>query len=634
MSPFLPRQPHAHHGPYGDTSKADPQTTEVRAYMTTRLSPARSATTTAAAFALALSTIAPAGAAEVVMNAGSDKDLTSDLRGASLSVTAIDTDDVTDPQELIAAAKADYQRLVAALYDKGYFEGTVSIKVDGREASSVSLLNPKTTVNQIAIDIVPGPRFTFSEATVAPLPPKAEQTEGFAVGEPAGTGLMRRAAKNGVDAWRNEGHAKARVDSQQITAQHQSDTVAARFGLTPGPRLTFGKARLSTRSYDSAVRPERIMAIAGLPEGEVFDPTEVTRAETRLRRAGAFSSAVVSEDENITPVNQLGMTVDVADAKPRRLGFGAEISNTDGLTLSSYWMHRNLLGGAERFRVDGEVAGIGGGTGGMDYSLGVSLTRPAFRHPDMDLTYSANIAHDEEPSYTSSTASASVGVDRYINEKLTASLGVGARVSRTEDDLGERDFYHLTLDSGLTWENRDNTTDPTKGIYADVSVMPFLGVNDSASGVMSTADIRGYQRLGSDKFVLAARVQLGSVVGPSLEETPSDWLFYSGGGGSVRGQGYQSLGVTTNGNTTGGRSYGAISTELRARVVGNWGAAAFVDYGYVSRSETFEGGEWQGGAGLGARYFTSLGPVRLDVAVPITGEVDSVSVYVGIGQSF
>lgn len=581
-----------------------------------------------------MSSVTPVGAADVVLNAGQDKDLTSSLRGASLSVTAIDTDDVTDPQELIAAAQADYRRLVAALYDKGYFGGTVSIKVDGREASSVSILNPRTAVNQIVIDVVPGEKFTFSEATVAPLPPNAEPTEGFAVGETAGTGLMRRAAKNGVDAWRDEGHAKARVDSQQITADHRTDTVAARFGLTPGPRLTFGKVRLSTRSYDSTVRPERILAIAGLPEGEVYDPDEVARAETRLRRAGAFSAAVVTEDDAITPVNQLGTSVDVTDAKPRRLGFGAEISNTDGLTLSSYWMHRNLLGGAERFRVDGEVAGIGGGTGGIDYSLGVSLTRPAFRHPDMDLTYSANISRVDEPSYTSSSATANVGVDRYINEKLTANLGIGARVSRTDDDLGERDFYHLTLDSGLTWENRDDKTDPTKGIYAEVGIMPFLGVSGSASGVMSTADIRGYQRLGSDKFVLAARVQLGSVVGPSLQETPSDWLFYSGGGGSVRGQAYQSLGVTTNGNTTGGRSYAAISTELRARVVGNWGAAAFVDYGYVAASETFEGGEWQGGAGVGARYFTSLGPVRLDVAVPVTGDANSVSVYVGIGQSF
>ncbi len=602
--------------------------------MTTRSSAARAATTTAVALALALTSITPLGAAEVVLNAGSNTELSSSLREASLSVSAIETDDITDPQELIAAAQADYKRLVAALYDKGYFGGTVSIKVDGREASSVSILNPKTAVNQIVIDVVPGEKFTFSDATVTPLPPKAEPTEGFEVGKTAGTGLMRRAAKNGVDAWRDEGHAKARVQSQQITANHDTDTVAARFGLEPGPRLSFGKVRLSARSYDSTVRPERILAIAGLPEGEVYDPTEVARAETRLRRAGSFASAVVTEDDAITPVDQLGTSVDVTDAKPRRLGFGAEISSTEGLTLSTYWMHRNLFGGAERFRVDGEVAGIGGGTGGIDYSLGVSLTRPAFRHPDMDLTYSAKISREDEPSYLASSATANVGVDRYINEKLTANLGLGVRVSRTEDDLGERDFYHLLLNSGLTWENRDNKTDPTKGIYAEAAITPFVGVSGSASGVMSTADIRGYQRLGSDKFVLAARVQLGSVVGPSLAETPSDWLFYSGGGGSVRGQAYQSLGVTSGGNTTGGRSYGAISTELRARIVGNWGAAAFVDYGYVAGSETFEGGEWQGGAGVGARYFTSLGPVRLDVAVPVTGSSNSVSVYVGIGQSF
>ena len=134
--------------------------------------------------------------------------------------------------------------------------------------------------------------------------------------------------------------------------------------------------------------------------------------------------------------------------------------------------------------------------------------------------------------------------------------------------------------------------------------------------------------------MLAARLQMGVVAGPEIDEVPADWLFWSGGGDTVRGQGYQSLGVGSGNTATGGRGFAAVSTELRTRIGESWGAAAFVDYGYVSADPDFAGGEWQGGAGVGVRYFTSIGPIRADLAVPVTGSVDSVSVYVGIGQSF
>jgi len=584
------------------------------------------------AAALSLAIAAPSWAADLVLRAPDD--LRESLLSASLTQSALD-EGTSNVQDLIAASQADYRRVLAALYERGYFSAEVNIRVDGREAARLSALNPPATVNQIEIAVTPGPSFRFGRAEVAPLPPATPPTEGFAPGAAAGTAIMRQAAQDGVSAWRNTGHAKAEVSDQSILVDHNANSVDAAFRIAPGPRLTFGRARIAANSTDSAVRPERIRAIAGVPEGKIYSPEEIDKAERRLRRTGAFRAANINEDEAIGPGNTLGTEIEVEDAKPRRFGVGAEVSTVEGLRLSGYWLHRNAFGGAERLRFDAEVAGIGGQTGGIDYSLGVTLTRPAFRHPDAQLTFRALLEREDEPTYLSDHFELAVGVDRIINDQLTLRGEVGVRFARTTDTFGTRDFRHLLFTGGATWDNRDDSNDPRDGAYAEVELMPFVGFAGSSTGIRATADLRGYREVG-EKVVVAGRLQLGSVMGPSIASTPPDFLFYSGGGGTVRGQGYQSLGVGTGPTRTGGRSFAALSTEVRLDVTEKIGAVGFVDFGYVAASSTFDGGDWHGGAGIGVRYKTGIGPVRADLATPITGGGvgRSVSLYVGIGQSF
>ena len=155
----------------------------------------------------------------------------------------------------------------------------------------------------------------------------------------------------------------------------------------------------------------------------------------------------------------------------------------------------------------------------------------------------------------------------------------------------------------------------------------------------SYVDLRGYKTFGTVRPVtFALRGQLGSVYGPTLAQAPADYLFYSGGGGSVRGQPYQTLGVDLgSGNTVGGRSFAGLSAEARVALRDKIGIVAFVDAGYVGSEEIFDGsGRWHSGAGIGLRYATGIGPIRVDFAVPTSGpETDeNFQVYIGIGQSF
>lgn len=577
-----------------------------------------------------------AHAAEVNLDGINDEGLNSQMRGGSLLVeqTLLEENPPTTA-EILAAAQADYKRLLAVLYDNGYFSGVVNISVDGREAASIPPIQPPNSISRVRITVEAGPKFQFGRAQIAPVTPETELPEGFAEGQTASLGVLKSTVSAGVNGWRAQGHAKAELSAQELTADHPNRKINADLTLAPGPRLRFGPLLVKG---ESDVRRERIIDIAGLPEGEVFSPDEIRKSTDRLRRTGAFGAVALSEAEEIGPDDTLPITAQITDAPKRRLGFGAELSTLEGLTLSAFWLHRNLLGGAERLRFDAEVSGIGGNSGGTDYKLAARFDRPATFNEDTDFYALAKLEQLDEVSFFSRQLDLEAGIKRIANEKRTYTLGLGLRTAQTRDVFGEDKYTLLTLPLSAEFDYRDDKLNAKDGYYIKANVMPFLALSGSDNGVRSTLDVRGYKTFGAVRPVtLALRGQFGSVYGPDLAQAPADYLFYSGGGGSVRGQEYQSLGVPVGSEQSGGRSFLGLAAEVRVGVTDKIGIVGFADAGYIGEEEFFDGsGEWHSGAGLGLRYTTPIGPIRFDVAVPTSGlETDEkFQVYIGIGQSF
>jgi translocation and assembly module TamA len=567
---------------------------------------------------------------------GGDKDLTKALRGASLLIAA-QSDENADAQDLFAAARGEYGRLIGALYAAGHYSGVVRVLIDGREAAEIAPLDAPSQIDAIQVFVDPGPQFAFSTARVAPLAEGTKMPEGFAIGKPAESGLIELAVTAGVDGWRAKGNAKAAATDQSITADHNASTLAADVILTPGPRLRFGAI---TVTGQNRMRERRIRKIMGLKEGEVFDPAELQRAADRLRSTGVFSSVTLTEADSITSPDLLGITANVVEDKPRRYSIGAEIASLDGVTLSGYWLHRNLLGGAEHFRIKGEISNIGAQTSGVDYTLGVTLDRPATFSPDTTLQLRFEVGHLDEEDYKANYASLGVGLSHVFSQTLSARAGVDYNFIDGSDDIGAFRYRNFGLPLGITWDKRDSKTDATRGFYVDAEARPFLGFGTTDSGLRIKLDGRAYRALG-DRVVVAGRIQGGAIFGASLLGSPRDDLFYSGGGGTVRGQPYQSLGVAVPdgaGGTidTGGTRFVAGSLELRAKITDTIGVVGFIDAGQVTDANyTNAGDDFHAGAGLGLRYATGFGPIRLDVAAPVRGSTgEGIQIYVGIGQSF
>lgn len=569
---------------------------------------------------------------------GIDRRLKRSLLSASLMAEAR-RDGNTNAQDIFAAARADYARFLGALYAEGYYGPSIHILIDGREAADIAVTDPPDRIGTIQVTIEPGRRFSFDAARMKPYATGTALPPAYRDGQVARSTAIADAAKAGVEGWRQLGHAKAAVSGQDITADHATGRVTSWVLLEAGPRLGFGKLNLTGQER---MRANRIAKIAGYHEGELFDPDTLEKMARRLRQTGIFRSVVVSEADEPNPDGTLDIHLSVEEEALRRFGLGAEYSSADGVDLSAFWLHRNLFGGGERLRLDGLIKGIEGRDGFAEYELGARIDRPGTPFTDSSVFAEIGFDRAEVLNVELQTLTFGIGATRVITDRLTAEAGLSYTHASVEVPGYNVNFETLSLPISLKWDRRDNLLEPTSGSYLKVGATPFLGFGFTDSGSQLQADARFYKRFGmDDRVVLAGRAQLGTVVGTSLLNTLPDYLFYSGGGGTVRGHPYQSLGVTSalpGGGTiqTGGRSFVGLSGEIRATVNDRLGAVAFVDAGYISNDAWFGGsGDWQTGAGVGVRYDTGFGPIRLDVAFPTSSSTgDGMQVYIGIGQSF
>ncbi len=566
---------------------------------------------------------------------GSDSALEGALRRTSLLQAAKD-EGVVDPFEVFTIARAEYGQLIGTFYEAGFYAPQISVRIDGREAAEISPLNPPDAIRRIDLVLVPGPAFVFGQTQIGPLARRTELNGDFTAGSPARSTVIREATSDAIDAWRDRGHAKAQPDDQQITARHPPGELDVAVRIAPGPRLRFGQLRPDGQRR---TRAQRIVAIAGLPTGGVFSPRDLQRAAERLRRTGTFASVALREADEANPDDTLDINASVVEAPLRRIGASVEFDTEAGGKLGAFWLHRNLFGGAERFRVEGVVGGIGSRSGKLDYRLVTEFSRPATFTPDTTLNIGTRIETENESDFEAKRARVDVGLVHRFSDALTFGGGVGVLFERADfgPGLGQsRDFKLLLLPLDVTWDRRDSERAPTRGFYARGELMPFLGLSGTDSGARAYADLRGYRGLGQDNgVVFAGRAQLGAVVGAAIDRTPRDLLFYSGGGGTVRGQPFRSLGVTSGGVGSGGQGLAALSAELRVRATDSLGLVAFADAGYVSEGAFSGQSDWHAGAGLGVRYDTPVGPLRLDVGYPVAGDTGrGFQLYLGIGQAF
>lgn len=547
---------------------------------------------------------------------------------------------------LVSRAKADYQRILAALYNEGYYSGAISITINGMQASDIKPGTDIGNVSNVVVAVEAGDVYRFGHFSVDNRAPEAldddlvEPPRNLKVnrGDIARAGQVAIARNIAVEEWRQQGFPKARIETQNVKAIHPEKLLNVRLRVSPGPRASYGEVQVNgTNKVDL----DFVAYMTGIDRGREFDPDDIKRAKKRLDELDVFSVRKIQEDPDINEQGELPLTVTVKEKDPRRFGLGATASSTDGGGVEAFWLHRNLFGRAEQLRLQADVGGFGTTFDAeeLDYKLSAGFTKPGVITPDTDWVSTVFAKREFNDTFDGETAGGSTGLTHaYSNEISLAGSGF-AEYSQFDDAFGVRDFITAGLLGSVTFDHRDHVLEPTKGYFAWFEAMAFHEFEFDNTGVRLNADLRAYTALDEDAdSVLAGRLHLGTLLGVDRTETPANFLYFAGGGGSVRGFGYKNIGVIeTNGDITGGRSVIEASLEWRQRVNEDFGVVAFADAGIVGAEPFVDfSEEIRVSAGLGLRYYTGLGPIRIDVAVPLNpqGSDPDFGIFAGIGQAF
>ena len=546
-----------------------------------------------------------------------------------------DHKDEANAAQIDRRARADAELLAELLRSQGYYDATVEPRIEARgtELSVELAANPG---NQYRFESVELPGLDAAAGAEA-----AKLREAFAV--KAGDPVI---AQNVIDAGvalqvalGEGGFATAKVGEQDIVVDHEQQVARLVLPVTPGPVARFGQITVIGEPPFSAKHVQRI---ARFRPGDRFEQSDVTD----LRRALVATGLIAAVEVRQVPRDE-GRTIDLAvklePAPMRTIAGEVGYGTGEGFRAEASWQHRNFFNpeGALTLRA----------VGGTQEQLGaISFRRNNWLRRDQVLNAQALVSHVDRDAFEAKTASLSAGIERQSNfiwqKKWTWSLGAELVATDERDTIeatGEprrRTFFIGALPASLGYDGSDDLLDPTKGFRLVGRVSPEISFQGGSFPYVRTQfDASAYHPV-SDSVVAAGRIRLGSILGAERGDIAPSRRFYAGGGGSVRGYGYQRLGPRDiDGDPIGGRSLAEFSLEARVRLKafgGNFGIVPFIDGGTLSTEAMPDFKDWQIGVGIGARYYSSFGPIRIDVGTPLNPQKDDgrIAVVVSLGQAF
>jgi len=573
-------------------------------------------------------------------DSGGTKDLTKELKSASLLIQQQDKPP-SGEAGLIARALSDRERLVAQLYADGRYGGTVDVTLAGVPLETALQQSdlPNARPVKVAILVAPGPAFTFGKIVIETRGSDLSTDPSFwglTSGDVAASGKILSAEKQIVSILRGRGYPKARIAERRITADHATDTLDVTLVAYSGAQARFGQVSVSGTEVTD---PNFVVQQAMLPEGGIYSPADLARARKRLNELGIFSSIRLVEGDIAGPDGSLPILIEVSERKRHVVGAGASWSSTEGFGVEAYWRRRNLFGRGELLSVEGSVGRIGNESlSDQEYSARVAFEKPGVFGPLTSFSTSLGARQENPDAYKSRSITYDAYLNREFSEKLKGRLGTELYYANEEDVFGNEDYLLVGLPAYLTFDNRDDKLNPSKGIFAALFAEPaYDALNSNGMGFVKGTVSSYYALDEAKRFILAGRVSAGSILAPSVESVPASRRFIAGGGGSIRGYAYRNVGPRVNGEIAGGRSLIELSGEVRVKVTETIGIVGFVDAGnaYEDSVPDFSE-ELKVGVGAGVRYFTPIGPLRIDAAIPLDpGEDDpDFALYVGLSQAF
>ncbi len=581
-------------------------------------------------------TIAPTG----------DGAIDSALKGSSSLASLAKTAPV-GPFALVTRAENDVGRLQQAMHSFGYYDAHASIRIQDRPIDDPALPDllaamPAGSNAAVDIKIDRGPLFHIRHVTLdGPVSPADRAKLGVAPGDPAVASKVLAGQANLLSSLRDDGHALAKVSTPDAVETPADKVLDITYHVDPGPRVDLGAITVAGLKVTNDSYVRRRLEVH---PGELYNPEKIEQARQDLSASGIFSSVNASIPDHLAPDGSIPLTFTVVERLRHAVAFNVAYSTDTGATGGASFTYRNVFGNAETLTLSANItqAETGAEIKAPGYNFNVVFVQPDWLRRDQTLTYNATYVKENLYAYSRKAVLGGVAVARKLSDDWSASAGISGVQERVTQEGATQSYTLAQLPLGLTYDSTgpDGLFNPTHGIKAKLQVTPTesLGHQGSFFTIIQLGGSTYFNLAPTEgRSVLAVRGLVGTVQGASTFQLPPDQRFYAGGSGTVRGYRYQSVGPQfADDRPTGGTSVTAATIEYRQRFGQSFGAVVFVDAGQVGTSSAPFTGTVQTGVGVGARYYTSIGPIRLDVAVPVDKrrKDESLEAYIGLGQAF
>jgi translocation and assembly module TamA len=569
---------------------------------------------------------------EGLASVGNSEDLLAAFR--KQSTLEAERKDAANAAQIGRRASADAELLTELLRSQGYYDAAV----DPSTERSGEMLRVILTAD-------PGAQYRFASVELPGLdsagPDAAKLRDAFAIksGDPVIAGEVIAAGVALTTALGEAGFAEAKVGEQDIEINHQTHLATLSLPVIPGPVARFGAIHVSGRPPFSA---RHVGIIARFKPGDQFQRSKIDD----LRRALIATTLVANATIKVVPV-QGGRVVDLdVQLEPApshtiagEIGYGTG----QGAVVEATWTDRNF------FNPEGALT-LRGILGSKEQLAGVQFRRSNFLQRDQTLDLQFTGSHQKFDAYEARTLLLAGHVERLSNfiwQKMW-TWSYGAQLLATDErgvfsPAGVKDtrtFFIAALPLTLGYDGSDSLLDPTRGFRLSGWISPeYSGHGQSLTYARAQFDASAYYPV-SDRVVVAGRIRLGTIGGASDYDLAPSRRFYSGGGGSVRGYGYQQLGPKDmDGDPIGGRGLAEFAIESRIRLKqfgGNFGIVPFLDGGSLTTRAMPDLTHWRFAVGAGVRYYSLFGPIRIDVGIPLNRQKSDgpFAVTVSLGQAF
>ncbi len=515
----------------------------------------------------------------------------------------------------------DLPRIEKILESRGYYDAVVAADIDTEKQPP-----------RVVFNIDPGEQYRFgnielrfkgsTDPALGKIVPRLKRN-----GRAVATAVFAEEQRI-VEQLQRQGYPFPSLATRKVLLDPARQRVDLLLEFDPGILATYGGFEVTGLE---TLKPKYIRRQLPWKPGDRYDAKQVSDFENKLLSTGLFGTARVEPQPPQGETNAIPMRISVTERDLRTIRMGVGYSDV-GPNAKVIWEHRNLFGGGENLRTELAYSPI-------EYKANAQLERPGFLDANQSLILEVDATRERPDAYDADKLTTSAIVKRDFNRYVMAGTGLRYKYSRVEQLLSFEEYSHVILPLFLQLDNRNDRLNPVKGGQFFARTSFYEDMNGSDSFLKTELEGRLYQMLWKrPRLSGAVRLTLGAVTGTDVQDIPADERFYAGGGGSIRGYEYQAVGPQLAGTPLGGSHLLEFSTELRLQPGNKLGYAAFIDGGTVYNDLVPNADRTiRYGAGVGLRWFTAIGPLRVDLAYPLNpsdGQVERLQFYISLGQAF